>query len=640
MKISKMFSGFLFGILCFSLSCHAAPGTRAILDSTAVKMFSDGSGIFNIYKMVEILSPEGALACRVVKFDYDPLTAQAAFKYAIVHHKSGNADTLSVASTLDYAAPARLIYWGARQIMMEFGALEQGDVIEYEIEKSGFSYALLADSGDETKGRFAPPMKGEFYDIVPFWVTEPTDRKVYRLSVPSTKEIQFQFYNGECESSMRYAGDGAKIYTFTITDAQPFPTEKGMADLYDVAPKLILSTTHFWKEKSLWFYGINEDFGSFNPTPDAEAMVAKLLKGKKSEIDKISTLAHWVADNIRYAGISMGKGEGYTLHPLSMNFTDRCGVCKDIAGTLIGMLRIAGFEAYPAMTMAGSRIESIPADHFNHCVVVVKLQNGSYMPLDPTWVPFTRELWSSAEQQQNYLPGIPEGSDLLETPVVPAEKNPIKIESENILEEDGTLYGTLTVSAEGWADHGIRSLFTNNRQRQWQTLLEKEIKAISPKARLLSVSYGKDPLNYQSAPVKITYKFEIPGYAVVGDGELAYRPVTASGVFRRIFSFKETGSYPEDRHYSFKSDIAKLVTVSENTVVPNGYLLEGGSRSSKCEGNAARSESRIFQNYAGLHLKQTISLNKRVYKAEDWKEFRNAVADFNNYCGWVILKKK
>ena len=39
--------------------------------------------------------------------------------------------------------------------------------------------------------------------------------------------------------------------------------------------------------------------------------------------------------------------------------------CKDIAGTLISFLRMAGFEAYPAMTMAGSRVESSPADHFN-----------------------------------------------------------------------------------------------------------------------------------------------------------------------------------------------------------------------------------------------------------------------------------
>lgn len=106
----------------------------------------------------------------------------------------------------------------------------------------------------------------------------------------------------------------------------------------------------------------------------------EIIKGKKTEMDKIAALTHWVADNIRYSGISMGKGEGYTLHNTKMNFTDRCGVCKDIAGTLISFLRMAGFEAYPAMTMAGSRVEQIPADHFNHCVAVVKLSNGTYMP--------------------------------------------------------------------------------------------------------------------------------------------------------------------------------------------------------------------------------------------------------------------
>ena len=149
-------------------------------------------------------------------------------------------------------------------------------------------------------------------------------------------------------------------------------------------------------------------------------------------------LTHWVADNIRYSGISMGKGEGFTLHNLKMNYTDRCGVCKDIAGTLIAFLRMAGFEAYPAMTMAGSRVESIPADHFNHCVAVVKLASGTYMPLDPTWVPFCRELWSSAEQQQNYLPGVPEGSDLCLTPVSAPENHYVRIHADNRLDEKGT----------------------------------------------------------------------------------------------------------------------------------------------------------------------------------------------------------
>ena len=183
-----------------------------------------------------------------------------------------------------------------------------------------------------------------------------------------------------------------------------------MVDLFDAAPKLMLSSTPKWQDKSLWFNKVNENYGSFNAIPEAQKKVNELIKGKKTEMEKIAVLTHWVADNIRYSGISMGEGEGFTLHNLKMNYTDRCGVCKDIASTLISFLRMAGFESYPAMTMAGSRVEKIPADHFNHCVAVVKLSNGTYIPLDPTWVPFVREVWSSAEQQQNYLPGVPEGS--------------------------------------------------------------------------------------------------------------------------------------------------------------------------------------------------------------------------------------
>ena len=171
-----------------------------------------------------------------------------------------------------------------------------------------------------------------------------------------------------------------------------------MVDLFDVAPKLMMSSTPEWKDKSLWFHGVNEEYGSFEPTPAAQKKVDELLAGVTDEIERIAILTHWVADNIRYSGISMGEGEGYTLHNTEMNFTDRCGVCKDKASLLIAMLRMAGFEAHPAMTMAGSRIETIPADHFNHCVAVVKLQNGTYIPLDPTWVPFNRELCRAAAE--------------------------------------------------------------------------------------------------------------------------------------------------------------------------------------------------------------------------------------------------
>ena len=164
----------------------------------------------------------GALANRVLKYDYDPLTAFAEFHRVNIHKANGEVRPVDVGKTLDYTAPARMIYWGARQIMLELGRLDPGDIIEYEIHKKGFTYALLTDQPDEE--RFVPPMRGQFYDIVPFWCDDPTMRKVYSVTLPREKEMQFQFYQGECASSMRYEND-RKVYTFAKNNMMPVRRE-------------------------------------------------------------------------------------------------------------------------------------------------------------------------------------------------------------------------------------------------------------------------------------------------------------------------------------------------------------------------------------------------------------------------------
>ena len=481
-------------------------------------------------------------------------------------------------------------------------------------------------------------MRGQFYDIVPFWATEPTVRKVYKVNIPMEKEMQFQFYQGECTSSMRYE-DGQKAYTFVSTDIMPTRREPNMVDLFDAAPKLMMSSTPRWQDKSLWFNKVNEDYGSFDAIPEAQKKVDELIKGKKTEMEKIAVLTHWVADNIRYSGISMGKGEGYTLHNLKMNYTDRCGVCKDIAGTLVAFLRMAGFEAYPAMTMAGSRVESIPADHFNHCVAVVKLSNGTYMPLDPTWVPFCRELWSSAEQQQNYLPGVPEGSDLCLTPVSAPENHYVRIKADNKLDAKGTLTGQFTITAEGQSDSNIRRIFTTGWQSQWQSALESQLLAVSPKARLISVDYGKDPKNYQAAPIKMTFRYEIPGYALPGEREMLFKPLVMNNLYNQVKSYLRINTDLEERRYGFKDACSRLVELDETIQLPAGYKFVGDEKEDNVQSSAADFEGSLRQDGNKVMLHQKLALKKRVYEAGDWNGFRNAVNAHKSFGDYIIIKQ-
>lgn len=609
-----------------------------LLDSTDVSVASTGQGSFAVCRVFKVHNRKGALKNRVLKYDYDPLTAAARFRRVTIHHADGSKQEVDVSHTCDYAAPARAIYWGARQIMLELGELRPGDIVDYEIEKKGFTYALLGSLPADDDSRFIPPMRGQFYDIVPFWVDEPTVRKVYRVTVPMEKEMQFRFYQGECASSVRFTEAG-KTYTFASDGVMPFVKEPNMVDLFDAAPKLMMSTTPDWKEKSRWFNRVNEEYGSFNAIPEAQAKVDELIRGKKTEMEKIAVLTHWVADNIRYAGITMGKGEGFTLHNLKMNYTDRCGVCKDIAGTLVAFLRMAGFEAYPAMTMAGSRVESIPADHFNHCVAVVRLGSGVLMPLDPTWVPFCRELWSSAEQQQNYLPGVPEGSELCLTPVSAPENHYVRIHADNRLDGEGTLHGSFVISAEGQSDSNIRRIFTTGFRSEWRNTMERQLLAVSPKARLTGIDWGSDPKDYQRAPVRITFRYEIPGYALAGEDRLVFRPFVMNNLYSQVMTYLRIDTGIGQRKYGFKDACSRLVELDETLRLPAGYKLQGEALADELTGQAADFSGSLRQEGNTLKLQTRLTLKKRVYGASDWDSFRRAVEASKRYGNYVVLKK-
>jgi hypothetical protein len=599
------------------------PGSNflTVFDSTNVVVQETGLGYFYTHQLFKILTKQGALDKRVIDYGYDPLSAYVEIRMVKIYRKDGTVEELDLTEIKDYAAPARMIYWGAREKMIEVGRLEPGDAVEVELFKKGFTYALLMQDDEE---KYIPPMRGHFYDIIPFWSNNHIIEKTYVVDMPADKPMQFEFYHGECRASMRFRDDRT-IYTFTKLNIEPLKREPNMVDASDVAPKLLLSTSPDWEAKSLWFYGVNEDYNAFDPTPEVEAFVDELLKDAKTEMDSVSILTHWVADNMRYSGISMGPGEGYTLHNAEMNFRDRCGVCKDKASLLVAFLRAAEFESYPAMTMAGSRIEDIPADQFNHSVTVVKLSDGAYHLLDPTWVPFVRELWSSAEQQQNYLMGLPEGADLMVTPVSAPENHYLIMTGKSNIDEDGTLEGEIYVTAEGQTDAAIRGMFTRSYKSEWEKNLEAELLTINPKAEIISMNFGKNPYNHTAAPIEITLKYRIPGYAFAGNGKMAFVPLLASNIFGRAMSHIYLNTNPEEREYAFRDRCSRKVNIQETITIPEGYTMMNDPVESNLDDDAAAYKGRLSQDGNILTMEQEIILEKRIYEPADWPGVRKAV---------------
>ncbi len=614
---------------------HDGASKVVVFDTTKVKMMESGLSHVNIHQLIKVLTDDGAVDLRYQTFNYDTLSAYVEIKEANIYKKDGRVIRLDKSAIHDYQAPARAIYWGARDRMIAFGRLEAGDAIEIKMYRKGFTYALLYDDEDE---RYIPPMRGHYYDIVPFYSSTPILSKYYQASIPADKKMQFEVYNGEVQSSVMFAGDRT-TYTWSKENITPFKREPHMVSPSDEYTKLLMSTAEDWEAKSIWFYGVNEDYGSFKYDDEIKAKTEEIIKGAKNDMEKIERLTHWVAEEIRYSGLSMGKGEGYTLHTGEMNFADRCGVCKDKAGMLVTMLRAAGFESYAAMTMAGSRIDRIPADQFNHSVTVVKY-NDEYMLLDPTWVPGVRELWSSAEQQQGYLLGVPEGATLMVTPISPPEEHYYRVNGESELSKDGTLKGSLKIEAEKQSDARFRRLLKGTYKAGWGNTLLDLAATISPNIEVKNLKFT-DPYDL-SKPMKITFDYEIPDYAMVGEKTIHFKPVVAGFPFRHRYlnSALFMNVSPEKRETNFRTGCSKLAELSETIKLPWGYKIEDLPEYEAVTGTGAEFEAKYEQKRGKLIFTEKFVQKKRIYEPGDWESFRNSVNAVNQVSDEILILEK
>ena len=73
--------------------------------------------------------------------------------------------------------------------------------------------------------------------------------------------------------------------------------------------------------------------------------------------------------------------------------------------------------------------------------------------------------------------------------------------------------------------------------------------AVSPNAKLLRVDYGKDPKNYQAAPIKITFSYEIPDYAIIAGDQMLIKPLVMNNLYNQVKSFLRIDTKPENRAY-------------------------------------------------------------------------------------------
>lgn len=617
---------------------HGGTDHVVVLEHAVNRVKPSGVTYVDGYRLVKVLTPAACRDLSVLNWHYDP-QSQALEVREVAILRDGERIPVDVAAVHDLPAPQAAIYWRDRVKTLQLPRLAVGDGIEVKTFSKGFTYALLTDAGGGAGGtdgadwmsmepgdeKYIPPMPGEYFDIVLFQTDAPMIEKRYELVLPREKRLHAETYNGALYSSVTY-DEHTTTYAWWCLEMPARVHEPRQPDASDIVPKAVMATAESWEAKSRWFFDVNRD--QFEVTPAIQAKVDEILDKaglrQADDAKKAKALLHWVAQNIRYSGQTMGEGEGFTLHPGDMIFEQRSGVCKDIAGMLVTMMRGAGLDSYAAMTMAGSRIDKVPADQFNHCVTALKLDDGTFRMYDPTWVPYNNDIWSKLETEQHYLIGTPEGETLTSIPYSPPEESTLKARHDAKLDDDGTLEGKIRLDGGGASDSRLRRIVNGQRKKELTARCARMLSNVSPRVEAVRCSHRETDDFGGDMWLEITYR--IPRFAAEIDGALEFGSPLMQLVLADGSLFGHARSrWSEERETDLLVWYTQRLDAAETIRVPKGWELKEPPEPESVDETYAAFDGKVELDGRKLTFTQLSEVRRRQIPPDGYAGFHKAM---------------
>lgn len=605
--------------------------------STEVSVSASGTAVVRQQVVDKALSELGAKSLSVLRFDYDPATSEVSLQRIWIVRQNGRIEEVEMGRVLDLPQPMHSIYWPLRMKLVSLPPLEAGDGVLWERSSVGFQIAYLGPDSWEDP-RFTPPQRGEYYDVVLFGTEYPVVFQEWTVLTPADKPLYYTVANGPLEVEVGVTETEVRRlkYRFVGRDLPSYGESLHAPPLSDIVPKVVLSTLENWSGRSRWFYMVNEPM--FELTEEIEELALRLVEGRNGDLERIGALNRWVAHNIRYSGVTMGDGEGYTIHPAAMTLRDRMGVCKDKAGLLVALMRAAGYkETYAAMTMAGSRVENIAADQFNHAVVVWRRPDGGIVLVDPTWAPLSMELWSNYEGGQYYVPGTPQGDTLRRSSDISADENLLRVDIESRIAPEGEFSGEVEMEGRGAMDTALRRWFGTTPESEWGGFLDSMAAAIWPAAEITESSLTRDDLEDLDRPFTLEFAFKSSLGWRERPAHFYWRPASFRFFVEANSRFTENLTASSSPLRGFRFWTRKRFHFHEEIRLPGRYLLVSWSDVS-FRNSLGSLSARVELKGKTLVVDLVISFDATVVLPEQMDAYRDLMtAVGNTRASWLEL---
>jgi len=415
-----------------------------LLQEREVRVEGDGTWSTRIRVVRQVLEERAVAPLAELAFTYEPTREEFSLNWARVVNAQGTVLSAEPIHTQELDQPVSRtapIYSSVKQFRASLGGVARGTIVDWQY----------------TERTVNPPLPGDIF--VTWGADQPTPvrRTRFVLDTPDAFDLRIEETNlsGPTEIS---EGEGRTVRTWYFEDPTKVEPEPFAGTPNDVVRSVTVSAAMEWDDISRWYGGLAAD--RYELTPALREQVATAVSGATTLVDSLKAVHRWIAQDIRYASISLGIA-GYQPRPAGEVALTGVGDCKDKATLFIAIAREMGAEAYPVIVNLAGKVDPTHTTirQFNHMIASVWLDE-EWVHLDLT-VPVSP--WGHIHSMHQGDAGVllrDDGSaEVIDFPMSPATENRSSIIIDGALNSSGGFEGTYTESVSGMVQYRLRSEF-------------------------------------------------------------------------------------------------------------------------------------------------------------------------------------
>ena len=431
--------------LAVDSASHAQDSYVVLLDDGIVRYEADGRGIRTYRQVTQVITPDAAARLAEHAFSYSPGHQRLTVNWIRVVRPDGTVVSDTPSHVQDADVPATMgdpVYTDEKVRRYSLSGVAPGTIVDW-------SYTI-----EELK----PALPGDF--LLTWSVQNPrlTLRSRYIADLPAGLHPHLLEYNLNFKSRTTTVG-GRRITTWATRDVPYVEPEEFASDSNGVYMTITLAGPITWEAIGRWYAGLAADRTVVTPAVMEKA--SSVVADARTADDTLAALQRWVAQDIRYVSIALGRG-GYQPRSPADVLSTGYGDCKDKATLFIAVADKLGFQAYPVLLNAGGDVErTLPAvAQFDHAIAAVERPQGRrYVDLTSALTPYG-EL-PPGDQGQFALVVRPDGHS--EQVVLPESAPAANLASTGMtgsLAPDGHLSVSVEEMVRGSRQYAFRQLFS------------------------------------------------------------------------------------------------------------------------------------------------------------------------------------